>query len=236
MPRKKIISLKNWDKYQARTDKDLPWAKLWGGLFDRPWFQKMKDKDKIVPIIFIDLARKNGNRIGEESIFNGYLSRNYNLLHTDNELFIICKYLSDNEFLSDNVSDIEDKRRQEKTREESPAQNAAPLKPIDESKQIDLKDINLKGQSEGIKHKVFNDLVDTFRARGWKDEPEYVKTIFKQICVEMDGYEPKELFPYFARVAKNFINKNSELFSADAKIVRGQERKLGLTPIGMVTV
>lgn len=115
--KKRILHILNWEKYQARTDKDLPWCKLWGSLFDRPWFQKMPDSGKIFAIVLLDLARKTGNRIGEEYVFIEYLRGNYGILSTQNDVFMYCKSLSDNEFLSDNTSDLQDKIRQDKTRQ-----------------------------------------------------------------------------------------------------------------------
>lgn len=114
----------------------------------------------------------------------------------------------------------------------NPTLKESPASP-DPSKQIDLKSINLKGQSEGVKHKIFNRLVDTFRQRGWRDDSEYVFRAFKQISLEMNGYDPKDFFPYFKKVAENYINKNSEAFAADAKIKRGQEKKIGIHAMGV---
>lgn len=119
--KKRILHVLNWDKYQARTDKDLPWCKLWGTLFDRPWFQLLPDSGKLLTIVLLDLARKTGNRIAEEYLFIEYLKGNYGILRdfkTNKEVFILCKLLSDNDFLSDNASDIQDKIREDKTRQE----------------------------------------------------------------------------------------------------------------------
>jgi hypothetical protein len=101
--------------------------------------------------------------------------------------------------------------------------------PRDLSQQICLKSIELTGQTEAVKHKVFNQLLKTFRVRGWKDEPEYVKNVFQAIVSRMEGYTPKDFYPYFAKAAQNYINQNAEAFSADARIHRGQEKKLGIT-------
>lgn len=98
----------NWDKYQARTDKDLPWCKLWGTLFDRPWFQKLPDGAKFFALVMLDLARKTGNRIGEEYVFIDYLKGNYGILSTKKDVFMYAKMLSINGFLSDNMSDIQE--------------------------------------------------------------------------------------------------------------------------------
>jgi len=113
--RKKLIHVLNWDKYQARSDKELPWCKLWGTLFKRPWFQEMKDDEKFCTIAILDLARQFNNRIDEESLFNGYLSRNYGIFMSKERVINLCKSLSYNEFLSDNIVGLEgDKKRQDK--------------------------------------------------------------------------------------------------------------------------
>jgi hypothetical protein len=73
--RKRIIHVLNWEKYQARSDKELPWCKLWGALFKKPWFQNLKDDEKFCTITILDLARQFNNKLTEESIFKGYLRR-----------------------------------------------------------------------------------------------------------------------------------------------------------------
>lgn len=124
--------------------------------------------------------------------------------------------------------EVEEKRSRREVEVEKESA-AAP----DPSKQISLKDIDLKGQSEGVKHKVFNWIVDIFKNRGWKTEPEYVKRAFKLICEEVQNYNPKDFYPYFRKTAENYISKKSELFAADARIARGQEKKIGVTVGGM---
>jgi hypothetical protein len=231
--RKKTIQVLNWDKYQARADKELPWCKLWGALFKRPWFQNLPDDEKFVTIVFLDLARQFNNKIPDLSEFKGYLRGNYGVFMDEERVFNLCKVLSDNEFLSDSASDIQDKTRQDKTRQESPA-SPGPIKKIDESKQVCLKDIEIKDQSEGVKHKIFNQIVDAFKQRGWRTEPEYVKKVFKNIVEEMEGYNPAQFFPYFNRVAMNHINRNGDMYAADSKAKRGQYEKIGVTVGGMM--
>ena len=113
--KKRLLHILNWDKYQARSDKDLPWCKLWGTLFYKPWFQKMPDSGKFFTVVLLDLARKTGNNIGEEYVFIEYLRGNYGILSTQNEVFMFCKCLSSNDFLSDNTDDLQDKIRQDKS-------------------------------------------------------------------------------------------------------------------------
>lgn len=97
-----FISIQNWEKYQARTDKDLPWCKLWGSFFDKFWWLDLDDKHKIFPIIFLDLARKFGNRIPEEAISSKNLSRSYGVKSTPTSVSSLCNLLVLKGFLSDN--------------------------------------------------------------------------------------------------------------------------------------
>ena len=125
-------------------------------------------------------------------------------------------------------------KKENKKKKKIPAQSAATFEePVENPKQVSLKDIELKGQDETVKHKIFNQIVDLFTTRGWKTETEYLKRVFKAIVLEMEGYTPKDFFPYFRKVANNYVNKHAELFAADARIVRGQEKKLGLTCAGV---
>lgn len=105
--------------------------------------------------------------------------------------------------------------------------------PRDDSKQICLKDINCKNQSEAVKHKIFNQIVSAFKVRGWRTDPEYVKRVFGNIVLAMNGHEPKDFFPYFRKVAQNYINENADALAADARMNRGQEKKMGITVMGM---
>ena len=115
------------------------------------------------------------------------------------------------------------------TEKESKNPSALP----DHFKQVDLKAIVLEGQTEAVKHKIYNQILALFQERGWKTEPEYLKTVFRNIVGEMDGYNPKEFFPYFRKVANNHVNRNAELYAADARIQRGKEHKIGLTVAGV---
>lgn len=123
-----------------------------------------------------------------------------------------------------------------RTQEEDkyPAQSAADFEQlVDNSKQVDLQDVEIAGQTESVKHKIYNQVLALFQERGWKTDPEYLKTVFQNIVAEMDGYNPKEFFPYFKKVAFNHINRNAEAYAADARIKRGQEKKIGLTVAGV---
>ena len=228
--RKKIIRVLNWEKYQARADKELPWCKLWGSLFKRPWFQELKDDEKFVTIIFLDLARQFNNFIPDLSEFKGYLRGNYGLFMEEERVFKLCKVLADNGFLSDNMSDIQDKTRVDEMRRDDKESPASP----DLSKQICLKDVEIKDQSEGVKHKIFNQIVDAFKQRGWRTDPEYVKNVLRVIVSRLEEYSPKEFFPYFKKAANNYINQNAEALAADAQIARKQAKPLGVIVGGMM--
>lgn len=123
--RRRILHILNWDRYQARSDKELPWLKLWGRLFKAPWFQIMTDEDKFVTIALLDLARQFRNNLPEELIFKGYLKGNYGIFMSEERIFKLCKYLSDNDFLSDNcptIVEVEgDKIRQDKNESDNPS-------------------------------------------------------------------------------------------------------------------
>jgi hypothetical protein len=125
--RKRIIYVLNWEKYQARSDKELPWCKLWGALFKRPWFQELDDDEKFCTISILDLARQFNNRMTEEYLFKGYLKRNYGLFMTEERVFKLCKCLHSNGFLSDSVVGLEgDKIRQDKIRQEESDEKRPP--------------------------------------------------------------------------------------------------------------
>lgn len=96
----KWYCIENWHKYQARTDKELPWLKLWGQLFDKPWWQEMDDKNKIIPVVLLDAARRFNNKIPKKI---DYYARNYNLKASQEEFVFVCKCLKINGFLSDQV-------------------------------------------------------------------------------------------------------------------------------------
>ena len=113
MPRS--FYLINWHKYQPRTDKELPWLKLWGSFFDKPWWQEMDDDLKVIPLIFLDVSRRFNGKMPTKT---DYYLRNYNLKLSEKQFEICCKYLITNGFLSDSPSDLQDKIRVDKTREE----------------------------------------------------------------------------------------------------------------------
>lgn len=100
--RKRILHILNWNKYQARSDKELPWLKLWGRLFRTPWFQLLPDEEKFVTIAFLDLARQFNNNIPEELIFKGYLRGNYGVFISQERIIKLTQVLVLNDFLSDN--------------------------------------------------------------------------------------------------------------------------------------
>ena len=100
--KKRILHILNWDKYQARSDKELPWLKLWGRLFKAPWFQALQDDEKFVTIALLDLARQFNNNIPEEMIFKDYLRGNYGIFMNHLRIAKLSQVLVSNDFLSDN--------------------------------------------------------------------------------------------------------------------------------------
>ena len=101
--KKRYISVINWERYQARSDKELPWFKLWGKLFRTPWFQDLEDRYKFVCIAILDLARQFNNKIDSDLLFKGYFSRVYGMQSVSNKDVIeLYNSLLHNEFLSDN--------------------------------------------------------------------------------------------------------------------------------------
>jgi len=122
--KRRMLHILNWDKYQARTDKELPWLKLWGRLFKTPWFQLLPDEEKFVTIALLDLARQFHNNIPEEVVFKGYLRGNYGVFISQERVFKLCKVLVLNNFLSDNCpTNVEvegDKTRQDKRESDKP--------------------------------------------------------------------------------------------------------------------
>jgi len=165
--RKRIIHVLNWEKYQARSDKELPWCKLWGALFKKPWFQNLKDDEKFCTITILDLARQFNNKLTEESIFKGYLRRNYGLFMEEERVFKLCKSLADNGFLSDSVVGLEgDKIRVDKIREEI-EQPAPKTKPLNEKVPENLEAVKAYFLERGNALEA-EKFYDHFSANGWK--------------------------------------------------------------------
>ena len=117
----RFFSLENWGQYQARTDKDLPWCKLWGSLFHKLWMKDLADDQKFLVLIFLDLARENGNKIPEENLIKINLERNYGFMMPQEKVNKVCKLLISKGFLSDkcptNVGLDIDKIREDKEKE-----------------------------------------------------------------------------------------------------------------------
>ena len=92
------MSIRRWEKYQSRTDKKMPWCKLWGLLFDEPWWQEMPDNLKVLPMILLDSARKFENFLPQNAT---YYERNYNVLLCEKDWSLACNILIEGGFLSD---------------------------------------------------------------------------------------------------------------------------------------
>ena len=82
----------------------------------------------------------------------------------------------------------------------------------DSSKSVSLKDIK-SDLSEGSKHRLYNDLVDTFKNRGWRTEADFLKPIFRDLSKQVSDKNPREVFPYFKKALHNWINQNAEWIS-----------------------
>ena len=214
--RKRIIHITNWEKWQARSDKELPWMKLWGRLFKSPWLQVLTDSEKFCVVAFLDLARQFNNQIDAELVFKGYFRMNYGITSlTDKDILKLCKYLRSNNFLSDNcLTNVRlegDKIRQDKIR--YPTSPSADTFTKNEEKKVSLKDIAIKGLEEPAKHKLYNGLVEIFSRRGWRTDVDFLKPVFRDVAGRLEGYNPKNIFPYFKKAISNFINHNAEYLS-----------------------
>jgi hypothetical protein len=174
--RKRVIHVLNWEKYQARHDKELPWLKLWGALFKRPWFQLLPDDEKFVTIVFLDLARQFNNRIPDLSEFKGYLKGNYGVFMEEERVFKLCKVLSHNEFLSDNTDDLQDKIRQDKTSEsDNNALKASFQKfwgvyPKKVAKEAALKAFKKISPDEPLLNKIVSSVQSFTQTKDWQKE------------------------------------------------------------------
>lgn len=112
----KYISVLNWEKYQARTDKDLPWFKLWSSFFGREWWQDLNDEHKIVPIVCLDVAKKFGNKMPKNP---GYYIRNYGLKLSAEDLILVSNLLKTNGFLSDCLVELSSQTKESDLRASS---------------------------------------------------------------------------------------------------------------------
>lgn len=189
--RKRIIHVLNWDKYQARSDKELPWCKLWGRLFRTPWFQLLDDPEKFVTIAILDLARQFNNKISEELIFKGYLRGNYGVFISEERIFKLCKYLSDNEFLSDNCpTNVEvegDKIRVDKIRERGESDKRHTPSSLEETKSY-FQELGFASYAE--------EFFDFYASKGWvvgKAPMKDWKCAARRWCRNQKNYGAKEI-------------------------------------------
>lgn len=195
----KYIRILNWDKYQARTDKELPWCKLWGRLFDMPWFQDLPQSDRFIVIALLDLARKFNNNLTEELIFKGYLNRNYAILSSREELLKLCKLLQQNKFLSDQAVGLEgDKSR------------------VD----IDIaKKHSGEGENPSQTDQVFNHFLDRFKAR---KKVAYVPSYGKDKKIIKDLLRNDDLTP------ENLKNLIDLFFSSNDQFITKTDYSVGV--------
>ena len=182
--KKRILYILNWDKYQARSDKELPWLKLWGRLFKAPWFQSLQDDEKFVTIALLDLARQFNNKIPEEMIFKEYLRGNYGVFMSPLRILKLSQVLVSNDFLSDNCPtfvEVEgDKIRQDKDKSDLVIEflNYFNLKA---NKKLTLNDEREKIISSRLKVYTINQLkqaVDNFVKDTWPDRHKFMDIVY----------------------------------------------------------
>lgn len=144
------LEIVNWHEYQARTDKELPWLKLWGKLFLRSWWQEMEDDLKVFPIILLDTARRFNNKLPRNI---DYYTRNYNIKASKNRLVDCSKLLCSIDFLSDDMSDC------------SPSPSPYPSKSLVLEKESEKKPFG-ESQAVRLSEEEFSKLVQRFGQAG----------------------------------------------------------------------
>ena len=97
----------------------------------------------------------------------------------------------------------------------------APAEPIlikdQKPTDVDLKDVKLFDFSEGAKHKLYNQMIRIFSVRGWRTDPEFIKTVFKKVCGSTNGIKPTQPYPYFQKTLANYLNQHSEEISTASR-------------------
>lgn len=138
---------------------------------------------------------------------------------------------------SDRSSDshVTQQRREEDRREEKtiPQASPAPLstkteKPVDNPKMVNLRDITVWDLKEPGKHKIYNQTIKIFQARGWPVHEEFLKPIFKEIAYMLKGTnKPREVYPYYKRVVEGYIGKNGDRINIMARKKQEQDMSIG---------
>ena len=169
--RRRILHILNWDKYQARTDKELPWLKLWGRLFKAPWFQALQDDEKFVTIALLDLARQFHNNIPEEMVFKDYLRGNYGLFMNPLRILKLSQVLVSNDFLSDNCPtfvEVEgDKIRQDKNESDKQFETFYSKYPKKQGKADALKAFIKLSPNDALLEKMITAVEEHSKMEGW---------------------------------------------------------------------
>lgn len=232
---KKHISIRNWEKYQSRTDKKMPWCKLWGMIFDEEWWQELGDDKKVIPFVFLDVARKFCNRCPQNY---EYYARNYKLSWTKDEWVLACNLLKDNGFLSDLPQNyLGQHKRIEENREELEAA-PPPSEPVDNSKLEKLQSLCVKIKTLHGFHKIYAFLEHLKKHRGGEYPPidASIKVLESVLKNKPKGnWWPylvmafrKEIPQYYAKLSAEYGQKlKKELDESAGGVLRSiMERKL----------
>lgn len=97
-----------------------------------------------------------------------------------------------------------------------PKDNPASPLPVNPYK-VDLKQISVCGLDEMAKHKIYNQVVNVFKVRGWDTETLPLKA-FRTVAESVTKANPRETFPYFMRSLERHCNENSEAYTAQSRI------------------
>lgn len=103
------------------------------------------------------------------------------------------------------------------TNQKNPPEKAAA--PVEKSPyKIDLKEIDVCGLDEPAKHRLYNETVNVFKARGWDVSGDLPLRAFKAVSERVRGAKPREVYPYFSKSLAAYANENAETLSAQSKI------------------
>lgn len=104
-----------------------------------------------------------------------------------------------------------------------PAKKPDFFEDTNDPKRVSLVDVKIGDLQEPGKHKIYNQMVGKFINRGWKSDPEYLKSVFMECAKGVTGRSVHDVYPYFNRALDNYISDNAELLNAQAKIYRNRQ-------------